>query len=64
LKVTGSRSCPDFCGDPPSIAVRSKLISFCFSRSSLFSRANSTLLFSTARINFSLVSRMYLCTSF
>uniref|UniRef100_A0A3P9MUS2 Uncharacterized protein n=1 Tax=Poecilia reticulata TaxID=8081 RepID=A0A3P9MUS2_POERE len=49
LKVTGSRSCPDFWGDPPSIAVKSKLNSLSFSRSSFFSSTNSTLLLSTAR---------------
>uniref|UniRef100_A0A3Q2YZE4 Uncharacterized protein n=1 Tax=Hippocampus comes TaxID=109280 RepID=A0A3Q2YZE4_HIPCM len=52
LKVTGSGTCPDICGEPPSKAVRSKFISLCFSRSNLFSKTSSTLLLSTERIKF------------
>uniref|UniRef100_A0A3P8V5C3 Uncharacterized protein n=1 Tax=Cynoglossus semilaevis TaxID=244447 RepID=A0A3P8V5C3_CYNSE len=45
LKVTGSRTCPDFCGLPPSTAnnVNSKLCSF--SRSSSLSKTKSMILF-------------------
>uniref|UniRef100_A0A3Q2VQ05 Uncharacterized protein n=1 Tax=Haplochromis burtoni TaxID=8153 RepID=A0A3Q2VQ05_HAPBU len=44
LKVTGSRTCPDFRGEPPSMAVSSNFISCFSSRSNSVSKTSSPYL--------------------
>uniref|UniRef100_A0A3Q2YZB9 Uncharacterized protein n=1 Tax=Hippocampus comes TaxID=109280 RepID=A0A3Q2YZB9_HIPCM len=59
ITVIWNITVPDRCGEPPSTALRSKLICCCFSRSSLFSKTSSTLLPFSIRIKYSFFSKMY-----